>query len=74
LLTSGDEDIVRCYHCDIGLAEWNAEDDPWEEHARHSPECPYLKEHKPQQFIDEIQRAWSIVRNISLYLIVGKMH
>ncbi|KAJ8315171.1 hypothetical protein KUTeg_007321 [Tegillarca granosa] len=54
----GKEDIVRCYFCDIGLAEWDAEDDPWAEHARHSPECEYLKREKGLEFIENIQVSW----------------
>lgn len=54
----GKEDIVRCYFCDIGLAEWDAEDDPWSEHARHSPECEYLKREKGPEFIENIQVSW----------------
>jgi hypothetical protein len=32
----GKDDIVRCFCCDLGLAEWDPSDDPWREHARHS--------------------------------------
>jgi len=71
---TGDEDIVRCFHCDIGLAEWNQSDDPWVEHARHSPKCPFLRERKPQHFIDDVQNAWSRVSRyfpLSLRLLFG---
>jgi hypothetical protein len=33
----GEQDIVRCFCCDLGLAEWDAKDDAWREHARHNP-------------------------------------
>lgn len=52
---TGEEDIVRCFHCDVGLADWGPEDDPWVEHARHSHECPFLKGEKGEQFINSIQ-------------------
>ncbi|XP_033739518.1 E3 ubiquitin-protein ligase XIAP-like isoform X2 [Pecten maximus] len=55
----GEEDIVRCFHCDIGLAEWDPSDDPWVEHARHSPDCPYLRGQRDDQFISGIQRSWA---------------
>ncbi|XP_069136434.1 baculoviral IAP repeat-containing protein 3-like [Argopecten irradians] len=56
---TGEEDIVRCFHCDIGLAEWDPEDDPWVEHARHSPDCPFLRSRKDEQFINNIQLEWA---------------
>ncbi|CAG2184551.1 BIRC2_3 [Mytilus edulis] len=31
-----DHDIVRCFCCDLGLSEWDENDSPWTEHARHS--------------------------------------
>ncbi|XP_069136391.1 uncharacterized protein [Argopecten irradians] len=56
---TGAEDIVRCFYCDIGLAEWDRDDDPWVEHARHSPECPYLRNQKGQDYINNIQTQWA---------------
>ncbi|XP_021365133.1 baculoviral IAP repeat-containing protein 3-like [Mizuhopecten yessoensis] len=56
---TGEEDIVRCFHCDIGLAEWDPSDDPWVEHARHSPDCPFLRSQRDDHFISNIQRRWS---------------
>ena len=54
----GNSDIVRCFCCDIGLAEWDPEDDPWEEHARHSPNCKFLKEKKGEPYINSVQAEW----------------
>ncbi|XP_069139618.1 baculoviral IAP repeat-containing protein 7-A-like, partial [Argopecten irradians] len=59
LYYTGDQDIVRCFHCDIGLAEWNRDDDPWEEHARHSHKCHFLLQTKGQAYVDHIQREWA---------------
>ncbi|XP_033740295.1 uncharacterized protein LOC117327437 [Pecten maximus] len=56
---TGDDDIVRCFNCDIGLAEWDREDDPWIEHARHIPECSFLKEKKGEEYIGDVQKQWS---------------
>jgi hypothetical protein len=38
----GREDLVVCFYCGISLGQWLTEDDPWIEHARWSPHCPYL--------------------------------
>lgn len=58
---SVDHDIVRCFCCDLGLSEWDENDSPWTEHARHSPNCWYLKRVKGQNFIDDIQKDWKKV-------------
>lgn len=39
-LGSGDE--VRCFYCDGGLRNWLIGDDPWIEHARWFPKCPFV--------------------------------
>jgi hypothetical protein len=42
----GPEDNVRCFHCDGGLKNWKPTDDPWSEHARWFPRCPFLLANK----------------------------
>jgi hypothetical protein len=59
---TGQQDIVRCFTCDIGLAEWDETDDPWSEHARHSPHCKYLKKMKGEDFINRVQQEWRKVK------------
>ena len=58
----GKDDIVRCFCCDLGLAEWDPSDDPWREHARHSHKCWFLNQMKGKEFIDEIQADWKRAR------------
>lgn len=66
----GRDDIVRCFCCDIGLADWESEDDPWTEHARHSPNCSYLIKERGQEFIDTIQESW---RRASIMTKLGSL-
>ncbi|CAG2226716.1 unnamed protein product [Mytilus edulis] len=47
-------DCVRCFHCGIGLRNWESDDNPWVEHARWSRKCPYLLQRKGQEFIDSV--------------------
>ncbi|XP_056016370.1 uncharacterized protein LOC125674089 isoform X2 [Ostrea edulis] len=54
---AGFGDCCRCYHCGIGLRNWDPEDNPWIEHARWSSECPYILKVKGQAFIDLVQEA-----------------
>ena len=49
----GPHDNVKCFCCDIGLKNWQIDDNPWIEHARWSPRCRYLREMKDDAFIEE---------------------
>ncbi|KAK3579674.1 hypothetical protein CHS0354_027129 [Potamilus streckersoni] len=53
---TGIQDIVRCFACDGGLKNWDPEDDPWIEHARWFPQCPFVECVKGQEFIDLVRR------------------
>lgn len=57
--SEGYRDKVRCFHCDGGLRNWDPEDEPWYEHAKWFPTCPYLLLVKGQEFVDEVQRMYS---------------
>ena len=39
---TGEADCVSCFWCSLGLNCWDPGDDPWREHARFSPRCPWL--------------------------------
>ncbi|VDI45577.1 Hypothetical predicted protein [Mytilus galloprovincialis] len=60
---TGEGDIVRCFCCDLGLAEWDESDDPWTEHARHSPKCWFLLHEKGKDFVEKIQLDWRKIYN-----------
>ena len=60
---TGEQDIVRCFCCDLGLAEWDAKDNAWREHARHNPKCWFLKSQKGDSYIKEIQLDWKKIYN-----------
>ncbi|OIR58364.1 MAG: BIR-domain-containing protein [Amphiamblys sp. WSBS2006] len=36
------DDSLMCYHCGLGLDNWEADDDPSAEHAKRNPRCPHL--------------------------------
>ncbi|CAG2231340.1 BIRC2_3 [Mytilus edulis] len=60
---TGNNDHVRCFHCGIGLQNWDSEDNPFVEHARWSQECQFLKDKKGLDFIATVQDA---VRRVQL--------
>lgn len=51
-LGSGDE--VRCFYCDGGLRNWLQNDDPWFEHTRWFPKCPFVMLVKGSTYIKVI--------------------
>lgn len=46
-------DRTICFYCGIGLKDWEVYDEPWQEHAKQSPECEYVRLHKGEEFIKE---------------------
>ncbi|PSN40469.1 Baculoviral IAP repeat-containing protein 5 [Blattella germanica] len=36
-------DVAQCFVCFKKLDGWEPEDDPWKEHKKHSPQCPFVK-------------------------------
>ena len=42
-ISTGELDSVKCVACDIRVREWKCTDEPFEEHKKWSPDCPYLK-------------------------------
>ena len=51
----GQADSVKCYWCDGGLRNWDANDDPWVEHTRWFPKCGHVKRAKGLRFIERIK-------------------
>ncbi|XP_016842826.1 baculoviral IAP repeat-containing protein 6 isoform X2 [Nasonia vitripennis] len=37
------EDRAMCFTCSVCLVCWEPTDEPWSEHERHSPACPFVK-------------------------------
>ncbi|XP_052809826.1 baculoviral IAP repeat-containing protein 2-like isoform X3 [Mya arenaria] len=57
LYYTGIDDHVRCFACDGGLRHWDPEDDPWIEHCRWFPACPFAREQKGDEFIALVQAS-----------------
>lgn len=37
------DDRAMCFTCNVCLVCWEKTDEPWSEHERHSPSCPFVK-------------------------------
>ncbi|XP_052809741.1 baculoviral IAP repeat-containing protein 7-like isoform X2 [Mya arenaria] len=55
LYYTGVTDHVRCFACDGGLRNWEEGEDPWIEHCRWFPACPFVRGTKGDEFIALIQ-------------------
>ncbi|KAK7088913.1 uncharacterized protein [Littorina saxatilis] len=53
---TGHADLVRCFHCKGGLKTWESSDQPWIEHSRWFPRCPFIKLCKGQKFVQAVQK------------------
>ncbi|KAI4504034.1 hypothetical protein M0802_000505 [Mischocyttarus mexicanus] len=39
---TGEDDQTLCFHCGVGLKDWELDDDPWQEHLKWFPNCHFL--------------------------------
>ncbi|KAI5620628.1 E3 ubiquitin-protein ligase XIAP, partial [Silurus asotus] len=53
--STGLQDSVICFKCGGRLKNWQPDEDPWEEHAKHYPGCSFLLTEKGQEFINSVQ-------------------
>ena len=50
---TGRSDETFCFHCGIGTHEWLPSDNAWQEHARWSPYCVYVRYIRGPTFVHE---------------------
>ncbi|XP_067903469.1 E3 ubiquitin-protein ligase XIAP-like isoform X2 [Heterodontus francisci] len=53
--STGDNDNVKCFHCDGGLRNWEPNDEAWEQHAKWFPGCAFLIQQKGYDFVNDVQ-------------------
>lgn len=41
-------DIATCFACSKTLDGWEPQDNPWNEHIKHAPQCIFVKFGKPE--------------------------
>lgn len=44
---------MRCFHCDGGLRNWEANDDAWTEHAKWFPRCGFVNLVRGPDFVKQ---------------------
>jgi len=61
----GPDDNVRCFQCGGGFRNWKQDDDPWVEHQRWFPRCPFVAATRNRAFDN------GICTNIYMYVILA---
>lgn len=52
------QDVVQCPSCNIEGYKWEKDDDPWQDHANWSPNCPFIKgDNKPVDIPPNVEKA-----------------
>ncbi|XP_060588221.1 baculoviral IAP repeat-containing protein 7-A-like [Ruditapes philippinarum] len=65
LFYTGTGDLVRCYHCDIGIHDWSDNDNPFVEHARYSPHCHHVRQQN-HRFLAQVSRQLDADLNLPI--------
>lgn len=60
LAYTGEGDRVICFSCGMGFKDWEAQDIPIEEHARHTAYCPYLEFIKGKEFCKKVVEKYRL--------------
>ncbi|XP_053385657.1 uncharacterized protein LOC123537992 [Mercenaria mercenaria] len=72
---TGNNDLVKCHHCGIGLKDWVKEDDVLNEHVKHSSSCGFLMQRFGKVKLDQMKEALTAgkinIFNLSLKYFSG---
>ncbi|CAK9834370.1 Baculoviral IAP repeat-containing protein 5 [Anthophora retusa] len=55
-------DLVECFICSKELDGWDPDDDPWKEHTKHQPECPFVKLEKPDEAMWTVHDLFDLLK------------
>lgn len=67
----GQGDKVKCFYCGGILWDWDPEDEPYTEHAKWFPKCPWLTLSKGDAFVEKVQKVCiQSVQNLATYILM----
>lgn len=52
-----DKQFACCFYCGVLIYDWEIEDNPWIEHAKHNPKCNYIKLNK--DFVEKYTKQYT---------------
>nr|CAB3225570.1 baculoviral IAP repeat-containing protein 2 [Phallusia mammillata] len=53
----GERDRLKCWYCNKGFHNWERNDVPWVEHAKHSPNCEFLLQCQGPEFVSRVNNG-----------------
>ncbi|XP_011496715.1 PREDICTED: baculoviral IAP repeat-containing protein 5 [Ceratosolen solmsi marchali] len=56
-------DLVECFICSKQLDGWEPDDDPWQEHKKHQPNCLYIKLNKSDEGSLTIKELFQLMQH-----------
>ncbi|XP_062577399.1 E3 ubiquitin-protein ligase XIAP-like [Saccostrea cucullata] len=59
-------DCVRCPYCNTFFSEWESNDIPLEEHARHSPDCKFIQQCRQRQQDQDLENQQTTRETVTL--------
>ncbi|XP_017798737.1 PREDICTED: baculoviral IAP repeat-containing protein 5 [Habropoda laboriosa] len=59
-------DLAECFICSKELDGWDPDDDPWKEHAKHQPECPFVKLGKPDEALWTVHDLFDLFKRYAV--------
>jgi len=62
---TGVYDNVCCFTCDGGIRNWESSDDPWIQHCRLFPDCPYVRQQMDEDIIALVRATYEEIDNIN---------
>ncbi|EFN86679.1 death-associated inhibitor of apoptosis 1 [Harpegnathos saltator] len=70
---TGKGDQVLCFHCGVGVKNWEPSDEPWEQHAIWFPNCNYLLKVKGWKYVEEITGQSILPKDLQTESYIAKM-
>lgn len=57
-----EHDTAECFICGKQLDGWDADDDPWQEHAKHQSDCPFVLLGKQDELQWTVEELYTLVK------------
>ncbi|XP_015588680.1 baculoviral IAP repeat-containing protein 5 [Cephus cinctus] len=59
-------DLVECFVCKKQMDGWDPDDDPWDEHVKHTTSCPYIKLNKQDEKQWTVREFFNLINEYTL--------
>lgn len=70
---TGKSDQTVCFQCGGGLKDWENNDQPWQQHAKWFPQCPFVVLQKGMEYIKEQQQQKVVESKLAAEIPAAKV-